>query len=76
MRPSFRKGIEEALQAAYSGRVLGGAHGLQHAYIDILIHDGQASLEIIQRVLREKGLPTGTEIHFFAKEKRGHRVVI
>jgi hypothetical protein len=68
--------LDVALKSAFSGQVLGGAYGTSNAYIDLMIFDGVNSLEIIKNVLREKQLPPGTEIHFFAKEKRGHRIVI
>jgi hypothetical protein len=76
----FRGGIEEALSRALeadkSGRVLGGACGKQNTYIDLLLFDGRSSLEIVRRVLAEGGLPSGTSINYFAKEKRGHRLVL
>lgn len=70
--------IEDALAAALraDGRVLGGAFGNQNAYIDLMIFDGQNSIEIVRQVLMEQKLPSGTSINFFAKEKRGHRIVL
>ena len=75
-RGELEDALEEALQSDFSGMLLGGAHGTQNAYIDLMIFDGNESLAIVQRVLRERKLPAGTEIHFFAKEKRGHRIVL
>ena len=70
--------IEDALEKALrtDGRVLGGAFGNQNAYIDLLIFDGQNSIEIVRRVLMDQKLPSGTSINYFAKEKRGHRLVL
>ncbi len=75
-RGEIEEALETALEAAESGRALGGAHGTRNAYIDLMIYDGTKSLEIVKKVLREKVLPRGTEILFFAKEKRGHRIVL
>ncbi len=75
-RGEIEDALEAALKAGRSGRVLGGAHGVKNAYIDLMIYDWANSLAIVKQVLRERELPRGTEIHFFAKEKRGHRVVL
>lgn len=68
--------LNSQLKASSGGRSLGGAWGSENAYIDLLLFDGRASLEIVQRVLRERALPSGTSINYFAKEKRGHRIVL
>jgi hypothetical protein len=68
--------LSAALTAAQSGRLLGGAFGRQNAYLDLLLWDGQRSLELVTNVLREQNLPAGTAIHFFAQDKRGQRVVL
>lgn len=70
--------IEDALAAALraEGRVLGGAFGNQNAYIDLMIFDGQNSIEIVRQVLMKQKTPSGTSINYFAKEKRGHRIVL
>ena len=75
-RGEIEVALDEALKSDFSGRILGGAHGTKNAYIDLLLFDGKSSLGIVQRVLKEKSLPAGTEIHFFAKEKRGHRIIL
>ncbi|MBI3849150.1 MAG: hypothetical protein HY298_02495 [Verrucomicrobia bacterium] len=75
-RGTIEDALEDALKAAYSGRLLGGAHGRKSAYIDLLIFDGTSSLEIVQRVLHEKKLPAGTAINFFAKEKTAQRIIL
>jgi hypothetical protein len=72
--------IEDALAEAFkldsNGRLLGGAFGTQNAYIDLLLFDGNNSLETVRRVLVSQNLPSGTSINYFAKEKRGHRIVL
>ncbi len=68
--------LDQALKASASGRLLGGGWGTTNAYIDLLLFDGPASLEIVQQVLREKSVPAGSTINYFAKEKRGHRIVL
>jgi len=72
--------IEDALDTALGsdarGRLLGGAHGTKNAYVDLLIYDRAESLRVIEQVLRDKGLPSGTSINFFAHDKRGHRIVL
>lgn len=68
--------LDGALRAESSGRLMGGGLGREFAYVDLLIFDGHNSLDIIQRTLREHQLPSGTAIHFFAKEKAAQRVVL
>jgi hypothetical protein len=73
--------VEEALSAALKSeqsgrRVLGWAFGPQFAYLDLMVFDGQASIQIVERVLREQNLPAGTTINFFAREKLSQRVTI
>jgi hypothetical protein len=68
--------LDDALCAAQSGQLLGGAHGVNSAYIDLLLVDGTSSLDIVRQVLIERKLPPGTAINFFAKEKRAHRIVL
>lgn len=75
-RGKIEDALHEALQSAGSGRSLGGALGRENAYIDLLLVDGLASIAIILQALQEQGLPAGSSINYFAKEKRGHRVVI
>lgn len=74
-RGEIEDALEEAL-APRSGLHLGGALGLDFAYIDLLIFDGSASLEIIRQVLQKHRLPKGTLIDFFAKEHRARRIVL
>ena len=75
-REVIENALESALQAEQSGRVLGRAFGTQFGYIDLMLFDGQNSVQIVERVLREQNLPAGTAIDFFAKEKAVQRVVL
>ena len=75
-RGEIEDGLDQALKASASGRLLGGGWGTTNAYIDLLLFDGPASLKIVQQVLREKSVPAGSTINYFAKEKRGHRIVL
>jgi len=43
------------------------------AYIDLLLFDGRNSLEIVQEVLREKGMPEGSSVGYFSKEKHSYQ---
>ena len=65
--------LDKVLRSATSGRLLGGAHGRQNAYIDLLLFDGPTSVEMVLESLRRRKLPPGTSLNYFAKEKRGHR---
>ena len=75
-RGEIEDALDQALKTSASGRLLGGAWGTTNAYIDLLLFDGPASLEIVQQVLREKSVPAGSTINYFAKEKRGYRIVL
>lgn len=65
----FRAEIEERIEAAFEngkfGLVLGGALGLRNGYIDLLIFDGENSIERIQKALEEKPLPYPVVLHPF-----------
>lgn len=69
-RGVYEDAIDARLRARGSGRLLGGSFGTDSAYIDLLIFDGSRSLEIIETAMRETGAPRGTELHYFAAEKR------
>jgi hypothetical protein len=75
-RGQIEDALDQALKSSSSGRLLGGAWGRQNAYIDLLLFDGATSVEIVKQVMRDKALPPGSSINYFAKEKRGHRVLI
>lgn len=75
-RGEIEEALEAALKAGHSARMIGGATGRKFSYIDILIFDGARSVEIIKQKLRALGLPPGTMIEYFAREKRGHRIAL
>jgi hypothetical protein len=75
-RGEIEEALDAALREAASGRLIGGAHGLQCAYVDLLLFDAGKSLAIAEQVLRARGLPAGTRLEYFAKEKRVQRVVL
>jgi hypothetical protein len=68
--------LDGKLKASASGRLLGGALGRRNAYVDLLLFDGATSIKIVADALREKSLPQGTSINYFAKEKKANRIVI
>jgi hypothetical protein len=75
-RGEIEDALDQGLKSSASGRLLGGAWGRENAYIDLLLLDGSASVEIVIKVMRDKALPEGSSINYFAKEKRGHRIVL
>jgi len=75
-RSAIEDAIADSLRRNSSGQLLGGALGTQNAYIDLLLFDGQNSLELVRQALIQQQLPAGTSINYFAKEKRGHRIVL
>jgi hypothetical protein len=72
--------IEEAIDAGFksknAGRLLGGGLGSERGYIDLLIYDGARSLENLRTTLKQFGVPAGTMIEFFAREKRARRIAL
>jgi hypothetical protein len=75
-RGRIEDALEQALTSQNLGRLVGGAMGTNHAYIDLMLFDGQRSLGTVVDVLKQRKLPGGFSINYFAKEKRGHRVVV
>ena len=73
-RDVIESALESALNSEQSGRILGRAFGTQFAYLDLMLFDGENSVKIVERVLREQNLPAGTAINFFAKERNKQRV--
>ncbi len=69
IRAQIEDALDAALMSSASGRLLGGATGTLNAYIDLLLFDGAAGIEIIKRIMGEKGLPAGSSINYFSKEK-------
>lgn len=71
----FRREIEDklggTLQAEDAGKHIGSAMGDQNCYIDLLITDGEHSLDLIMQALQDSQLPDGTGLYFFAKGNEG-----
>lgn len=61
--------IEDAITAAFekeaSGKVLGGAGGLEYYYIDLVFYDGIRSRKILEQVLIEQGFGAVARLHSF-----------
>lgn len=66
--------LDTALKSHASGRCIGGGLGRERAYVDLLIFDGQRSLDIIVETTRDLNLPQGTTIEYFAVEKADNRI--
>ena len=50
-RYNLEEQIQEALDDANCGRILGGATGTEFNYIDLLLFDGEASRSVVESVL-------------------------
>ncbi len=61
--------IEDAITAAFekeaSGKVLGGAGGLECYYIDLVFYDGIRSRKILEQVLIQQGFGDVARLHSF-----------
>jgi hypothetical protein len=75
-RGEIEDALEKTLTSEASGQVLGGAMGRMFAYIDLVLFDGSASLDLVERTLRQRKLPPGTSVHFFSNEKGLQPLVI
>jgi len=64
-RRVYSDAVEEKLKAAKSGEVIGGATGQMNAYIDLLIYDGERSIELMREALSGMDLPYGASLHPF-----------
>ena len=77
---NFRGEIEDALEIEFdnssTGRLIGGALGIDNSYIDAVIFDGENSMAAITKVLRDRQLPSGTCVNFFVAGNDGRRVVL
>jgi hypothetical protein len=51
VRGNIEDALDEALPKEQSGRVLGGAFGVNESYIDIILFDGEASRRIVEETL-------------------------
>ena len=69
-RGEIEEALDTALRSTANGRLLGGAHGTRYAYVDLLLFNGAESVGIVEQVLRERNVPAGSRLEYFAKEKR------
>ena len=51
IRAAWEDALEESLSKEQAGRILGGGLGTEFAYIDLLIFDGDRSMELIKQTL-------------------------
>ena len=72
-RARIEEALDQALASPASGKVLGGALGLEHAYIDLLVFDGANSVALIESALRPLQLPAGTTLEHFARSRAAER---
>lgn len=57
--------LSEALEQAQSGRTVGGAFGMQEAYIDLLLYDAENSIRIVEETLDRLQLSDRARIESF-----------
>lgn len=65
-RAKIEDAIAEALTRSGGGRVLGGAFGIEHSYIDLLLFDGEKSRQTVNRTLQDLQLLPQCDLHPFA----------
>lgn len=69
----FRGEIEDDAMALLaeqqSGDTLGGCTGTKNAYLDFIIYDGDASINLIKKILTKHGIPKGTTVHHLTEDK-------
>jgi hypothetical protein len=75
-RGEIEDALDAGLKSQNSGRLIGGGLGSERGYIDLLIYDGARSLDILRITLKQLGIPAGTMIEFFARDKRARRIAI
>lgn len=67
--------IEDAIVAGSDAlRAIGGAHGLRHAYIDLLLLDERRAIEDLRRVVAARADVPRASLRFFAATRRGEVV--
>ena len=64
-RVEIEERLNELLTERGSGRVLGGATGISHAYIDLMLVDGEASINLVQQSMELQNLATRYRIEPF-----------
>lgn len=64
VRGNIELKIDAALKSQYAGRVLGGAFGRRQSYIDLLLVDGDHSLQVLNQELSTLQV-SDTKLHYF-----------
>lgn len=64
-RNEIENSLESALESEKSGLVVGGALGITNAYIDLLLFDGEASIELVKKVIQSANLQHPVGLHPF-----------
>jgi hypothetical protein len=62
--------VSAALKARRQGVVIGRGLGLHRAYLDLMVVDGERSIETILEAAHAGGLPKETELRFFDENNR------
>ena len=65
VRGNMEDALDDALQQQWSGRTLGGAFGIHETYIDLLLLDGEQSLQIVRETLDQLQLQNRYRIEPF-----------
>lgn len=68
MRGEIEDELTSALEAEASGKVLGGASGLENFYIDLVFYDGNRSRAITEKILRRRGLGKSAKLYSFVSD--------
>lgn len=66
-RNSIADSFEEALIEAHAGEMIGGATGVNHVYIDLIIYDKKLAVPIIKKIIKAKGWQQPSSIQPFYK---------
>lgn len=64
-KTKIEEAVDQSLQKADAGRVVGGGFGLRYHYVDMALADVNRSVEIVRQALREKRVPKRSWILFF-----------
>ena len=66
VRHNIEEALEESLEPHHLGRPLGGAAGTESSYIDLLLIDGQRSLNAVDETMHRLQLGGRYRLHHFA----------
>ncbi|HUS37683.1 MAG TPA: hypothetical protein VM680_20205 [Verrucomicrobiae bacterium] len=73
-RGEIEDALDLALNTHSTGRLIGGAFGTKNAYIDLLMFDGDNTIELIRKTFADLPITRGATLHYFAHEKRGYKL--